>query len=182
MTSMPTTVGTSLAVWIGEKFATPILVGATLAVLGSFLFAQANERYRARREHLGKAIDGVQDNLRQLVKVSASYWSTAYDPKSSPAFEAEIDWLVEEVGRQLRLAAPDLWGQEGDIGPGLLFDLLQEVAPNNYGTADRQAEPARGRRVAVLAAHVAFVLGEERRAYLHRKSKLEEAMLQLRSL
>ena len=144
--------------WFADKVAPNLIVGVTIALLGSWLLARLNESAKGRREHLIKTVDRLLDTLDGLQTAASEYWSTA-GPNSSK--EASIEYLIQVVSTLLSTCTSEMFDKDPEMD-SLFVRLAAEAVTDQFGTATRIAEPDRGRMVATMSARLASRVIEAR--------------------
>lgn len=162
---------TSLLEWIFDKIAGPVLTGVVLAVIGSFILARLNERYRSRRDLYARSVDIVKSQTEALLSASSEYWCSKQTSGKSEILEGRIHFLFEDIQAATRACTGSFWSSENDQGPKLLADLMIAVSGHpSFASKKRPADPKRVEMIAASAASLnAFVL--DSRAQYFQKNK-----------
>lgn len=156
---------TSAGDWLIDKVAPPLIVGLILALFASWAIPRALERFRGERDHLHRTLDALRTQIWALQKVAADYWSEPWTAKRSPAQEAEIEYLLQDISALSSACAPKLWEGIDDAGPELVAQLAAAVTGSEFGRPRRSPEPGRCREIGAMAASLTRRLTADRAAY-----------------
>jgi hypothetical protein len=150
------------ASWLTDKLLPPAL----LAIAVSWAIPRALERFRGRREHFYKTVDTLRAQLQNLQAAAALYWNSAHDPKKSQIDEANLEFLLGDVGSLIRLAAeagsPDLYASPESPAVIALGELIDAVTGGSYRSKKRLPDLQRSSRVNAAALHLLSLLAQAR--------------------
>ena len=152
--------------WTAGKLLPPLIAGAVLALLGSWLLARLNETHKGKREHLSKTVDQILATLRDLQKLSAEYWSKPAF-RSSKSVEAEIEYLIDLLNVLLAACSEDIWPGQPERPTDLWARLAGIISNHDFATPGRRAEAGRGRTIASACKSIADEVIRGRRHIVH---------------
>lgn len=126
-------------VWLIDKLLPPAIV----AVIFSYLTNMFLESHRAQRDSLSAQVNSLRDDLLDLWRKAAEYWSHDFRLDGDILAAEQILLLEQDLRFRAMEVASRLEGLPQDKMKMFLADLADELTSGDFGTIDKKAEPSR---------------------------------------